>query len=251
MIRHRIFECIASRLARKSPDRMAAMLARLAQQYIHRRDAETGLRMLLDLDGRLYNLQNEAAVRWGDGTHPKHRLMAYHRFFTERVGADEVALDVGCGQGELAWSIANATGARVVGIDRKPESLAHARRRYQHENLEFVEGDATRTLPLDRCDVVVLSNVLEHIADRETFLCEVIQRTGAKRYLIRVPVIERDWRVPLKRELGLEYRLDHEHELEYTRETFEAELAKAGLEIVYSETRWGEIWCEARPTGET
>ena len=64
------------------------------------------------------------------------------------------------------------------------------------------------------------------------------------RFLIRVPVFERDWRVPLKRELGVEWRLDPTHETEYTLESFEKEMAAAGLRITYQEVRWGEIWAE-------
>ncbi len=50
-------------------------------------------------------------------------------------------------------------------------------------------------------------------------------------FLIRVPLFERDWCAGLKRELGLEWRLDHTHETEYTLESFKTEMEQAGLEI--------------------
>jgi hypothetical protein len=62
-----------------------------------------------------------------------------------------------------------------------------------------------------------------------------------------VPVFERHWSVPLKRELGAEWRLDPTHKTEYTLETFSEEMAAAGLRILYQEVRWGEIWAEAVP----
>ena len=52
--------------------------------------------------------------------------------------AGERVLDLGCGTGELAASIAR-TGANVVGLDGSPEMIAAARRRAP--DLEFVVGD--------------------------------------------------------------------------------------------------------------
>ena len=65
--------------------------------------------------------------------------------------------------------------------------------------------------------------------------------------LIRVPLFERDWRVPLKQELGVEWRLDPTHEIEYTIESFAEEIAEAGLTVSLQEIRWGEIWAEVSP----
>lgn len=64
-----------------------------------------------------------------------------------------------------------------------------------------------------------------------------------------VLVFERDWRVPFKQELGIEWRLDHTHETEYTLESFQEEADMAGLKIAHLEVRWGEIWSELVPHG--
>jgi hypothetical protein len=74
-----------------------------------------------------------------------------------------------------------------------------------------------------------------------------VQRTGAQRVLVRVPLFERDWRVPLKRELGVEFRLDPTHRIEYTHEEFDGEMAAAGLVVEERQVRWGEIWAVCRP----
>jgi hypothetical protein len=58
--------------------------------------------------------------------------------------------------------------------------------------------------------------------------------------LLRVPSFERDWRVPLKQELGIDYRLDPTHFTEYTLESFAQEVGSAGLRVVHQECRWGE-----------
>lgn len=55
----------------------------------------------------------------------------------------------------------------------------------------------------------------------------------------------------LKRELGVEWRLDPTHETEYTLESFAEELAAASLRITHQEVRWGEIWAEAIPDDST
>ena len=65
-----------------------------------------------------------------------------------------------------------------------------------------------------------------------------------ERWLIRVPMINRDWLVPLKKELGIPYFSDSTHYTEYTLEGFENEMMKAGLIIQHSEVKWGEIWAE-------
>jgi hypothetical protein len=66
------------------------------------------------------------------------------------------------------------------------------------------------------------------------------------RLLIRVPLFERAWQVPLRQELGLEWRSDATHETEYTWETFAAEMAASNLVISHTEIRWGEIWAEVK-----
>ena len=96
-------------------------------------------------------------------------------------------------------------------------------------------------------DTIILSNVLEHLPNRSQFLRETVERIRPSRILLRVPVFERDWRVPLKQELGIDYRLDDTHLTEYTLESFAAEMAAAGLLVIHQEVRWGEIWAEAVP----
>jgi hypothetical protein len=70
------------------------------------------------------------------------------------------------------------------------------------DNLHFVHGDVTRDLEGGHWDVIVLSNVLEHVADRVGLLRRLIERHGPARVLIRVPLFERHWHLPLRRELG-------------------------------------------------
>jgi hypothetical protein len=64
--------------------------------------------------------------------------------------------------------------------------------------------------------------------------------------LIRVPLFERAWEVPLRKELGLEWRSDATHETEYTEESFAQEMDAAQLTLVHQEIRWGEIWAQVK-----
>ena len=128
-------------------------------------------------------------------------------------------MDIGCGIGAVANDVAQVA-KHVVGMDFNETSIKIARERYHRDNLEFRIGDALETLPDEKFNVVILSNVLEHLPDRSQFLQRVQKTLQPNRILIRVPVFERDWRVPLKKESGVEWELDPTHETEYTLETF-------------------------------
>jgi SAM-dependent methyltransferase len=205
-----------------------------------------GLEFLFRLDNRLYESQSRLAKELGGGEHPKHRLTRYHDFFVERISPGERVLDVGCGQGQLAAALAKRAGAKVTGIDLSPENIELAKQRHAHPNLVFTAGDALLALPGGPFDSVVLSNVLEHLPDRSEFLRRLVAATGAQRLLIRVPLFEREWRIALKRELGIEWRTDPTHETEHRYEEFMQEIKAAGLELLEEKIRWGEIWAVAR-----
>jgi glycosyltransferase involved in cell wall biosynthesis/SAM-dependent methyltransferase len=228
-----------------SPAHKAAALADEAEAYAHTLEPAEALRFLFDLDARLYPLQGQLAVAYGGGLHTKHRHTRYHDFFVQRVRAGERVLDIGCGNGAVAFDIAEKAWAEVTGIDLAEPNIAVARQRYPHPRVRYLVGDAMSDLPDERFDVIVMSNVLEHLEQRSAFLRAVQARYQPARWLIRVPLFERDWRVPLKQELGVEYRLDPMHTIEYTPETFASELRQAGLQIDHQEIRWGEIWAEA------
>jgi SAM-dependent methyltransferase len=113
--------------------------------------------------------------------------------------------------------------------------------------VKFIAGDALKELPEETFDVVILSNVLEHLHDRVGFLKRLVQITHPSRLLIRVPLFERDWQVALKKEMGVEWRLDPTHFIEYTLEAFVDEINAANLCVLHKEVRWGEIWSEIIP----
>jgi len=209
-------------------------------------------RLLMALDNPLYLMQGEAAVAASGGQHPKHKHTHYHDFFTNRITQGERVLDLGCGSGELACAVASHAGASVIGVDINPASVEKAASRAQRMGLRdratFRVGDITEIALDETFDAVVLSNVLEHLRDRPALLARWLRRHSPTRFLIRVPNFERDWRVPFKRELGVEWRLDSTHETEYTRDGLAGDLAQAGLAPVDWIATWGEHWVVATPT---
>lgn len=215
------------------------------------RDPSKGLTGLLKIRDRLDWVINERAMAYGRGEHPKHRLTRYHDFFVQHLANGQRVLDVGCGYGAVARTIACAYPASdVVGIDQDQGRLVMARASDNPGNLNFVEGDATAAVPTGPWDVVVLSNVLEHIDDRIGFLKALQGATSARRYLIRVPLFEREWQMALRRELGVDFRSDPDHKIEHTYGEFLAEIEASGLTAREVQTRWGEIWADCRREGD-
>ena len=230
--------------------RLEAVIRRLVEYRASRLSADESLRFLFRLDERLYKLQGQKAIEYGGGVHTKHRHIRYHDFFVNRIRPGERVLDIGCGNGALAYDVAERAGANVWGIDLNAANIRTANQRFAHPNVRYVVGDALRDLSGEGFDVAILSNLLEHVADRVAFLRHVTETAQVSRVLIRVPLFERDWRVPLKRELGVEWRLDTTHETEHTLESFAQEITAAGLDIGHQEVRWGEILAEATPANE-
>lgn len=210
-------------------------------------DRRRAVRELLVTYDDVYREVDLAALAYEEGVHPKHRLTRYHDFFVERVEPGERVLDIGSGKGELAHDLVVRAGAKVVGVDHDPSHLAFARSHYGGPDLEFRSGDVLEALPDGHFDVIVLSNVLEHLGPRVDFLRRLTRSATPRALLIRVPLYERDWTVPLKAEVGLPAYWDPDHETEYDEESFRRELAEAGLDVPELLVRWGEIWAVGKP----
>ena len=52
---------------------------------------------------------NERAIKYGKGVHPKHLLTKLSPIFIDRIKDGDSVLDVGCGNGSVAISIAKKT----------------------------------------------------------------------------------------------------------------------------------------------
>jgi 2-polyprenyl-3-methyl-5-hydroxy-6-metoxy-1,4-benzoquinol methylase len=214
--------------------------------FVAEQEPRSAMRSLLQCEDDLMEHINRVALRYGAGVHVKHHLTHYHDFFVERIGSGERVLDIGCGYGAVAFSIATRSGAHVTGIDINPQNIAQARRTHQHPNLTFICGDVLHTLPPGPFETMVFSNVMEHLEERVAFLRTVQEHLAPRRWLIRVPMVNRHWMVPMRQELGMPHYSDPTHYTEYTRESFEQEVQAAGMHITHLQINWGEIWAEVQ-----
>ena len=203
------------------------------------------LKLVLRIHTLSYKLAGRLALKIEkDGIHPKHRIMNYHKFFEDNVKKNDYVLDIGCGNGALTYDVAKKV-KKVIGIDINKNNISFAKKNYFRKNIEYIHGDALTDLPNEKFDVIILSNVLEHIEKRVEFLISLKKLTS--KFLLRVPMLNRSWIDLYKKELGMEYFLDKTHFVEYTFTSFKEELTKAGLYILDYSIQFGEIWAVINP----
>lgn len=106
-------------------------------------------------------------------------------------------LDAGCGVGYGTAHLARAA-RRVVGVDRDPETIEYARRRYGSERIEFLQADLLE-LPLasDCFDTACSFETIEHVPDPEALVAQLrrVTRPGGV-CLVSTPRVEETTREP-------------------------------------------------------
>jgi len=211
------------------------------------------LRVTLALNTISRKAINRLSIILNDGTHPKHRITKYKEWFLEHVEPGWVILDIGCNTGLMPYLMANKAKF-VYAIDINQRHINEAKLKKHRLNLEYICADATQYdfRGCRKVDCITLSNVLEHIDARKIFLKSLIRNVdwndrNHKRFLFRVPMLNRDWLVLYKKEMGMSYLSDRTHRIEYTFEEFKKELLEAGIGIVEYSIKFGEISavCEA------
>jgi len=200
-----------------------------------------------------YKLAGQYAIILNGGIHPKHRILRYKEWFLENIQPGWTILDIGSNTGMLSLTLAEKASF-VYGIESDEKHVTIAKTQYARDNIEYICADAT-TYSYASCkpvNCVTMSNVLEHIENRVDFLKRIIRQVNwandnDKRFLFRVPLIDRGWLVLYKKKMGVEYRLDPTHYVEYTLESFTKEMDEAGIRIINANIRFAEIYavCEA------
>lgn len=178
-------------------------------EYAARRDAGSWERALVDLEVRAFKLPNLQAVLAGDGARS--------------------LLEIGCATGELVAGFPVEAGGRRLGIDISPQNIVAARERFP--GCAFEHGDFA-DLPDRQFDVVLLSDVLEHVPDDLGFLAAAAAK--GRRVLVNLP-LECNW---LNR--GRAYGPDDVsgHLRAYDLAQGLGLIRQAGLELV----RWQRVW---------
>ena len=198
-------------------------------------------KLLLNLHNYLYNRISWLSIKINQGIHPKHRIMDFHKFFVDNIEDNSTVLDIGCGNGAVDFEVAQKA-KKVVGVDISKKSILYAKKYFSRNNIQYIHGDALEYQINEKFDFIILSNVLEHIQYRISFLKRI--KTFGRYFLIRVPMINRSWLALYKKELGVEYRLDKSHYIEYTYESFTRELESVGLKVLSHSIQFGEIWAK-------
>lgn len=221
------------------------MICRLLFAAIAQQKTDDVLKQLFLLQDELENQIDKASMKREGGIHPKHRLMSYHNFFVSRIKKGEQVLDIGCGYGAVANTLAQY-GAHVTALDFDEKQIEQAKNMFPNNRVEYVVGAAPDALPDKHFDCVIFSGSLEHFEHRIELLKKIIE-LNPKKILIRVPMINRHWHVSLRRELGINFFSDPSHYTEYSEESFSEEMNLAGLKVNYSTVIWGELWAETVP----
>jgi SAM-dependent methyltransferase len=100
----------------------------------------------------------------------------FHRYvFAGSLLSGKRVLDAACGEGYGAAYLSRIADS-VTGVDLSRETIAHARRRYRRENLDFVVSDCCDLeLEDDGFDCIVSFETLEHL-ENQTGMLEEFRR---------------------------------------------------------------------------
>lgn len=135
-------------------------------------------------------------------------------------------LDAGCGEGYGLALLREAGARHVVGADLDTTTVAHARARYGHEDIEVVECELM-ALPLDddTVDVTVSFQVIEHLYDVPGYLAS-LQRVTRPGGLVLLATPNRLTFTP-----DSDVPVNPFHVREFTAAELNAELERAGYVV--------------------
>lgn len=143
-------------------------------------------------------------------------------------------IEIGCATGELTGAFPVVDGGQKLGLDISPLNVEAARQRFP--DCRFLAGDF-RTLDLAPVDVVLMSDVVEHVPDDAAFLAAAA-RLG-RRVLVNLP-LECNW---LNRGRAYGPMDSSGHLRAYTLEQGLGLFDSAGLRV----QRWKRVWIHETP----
>jgi ubiquinone/menaquinone biosynthesis C-methylase UbiE len=95
--------------------------------------------------------------------------------FAKQFVEGKPILDVACGTGYGTYFLARACKTRIVGVDVSEEAIGYARAHYTYPGLEYHNGDALSLRQYAGIEAVVSLETIEHLAEPERFLDEVVK----------------------------------------------------------------------------
>lgn len=160
-------------------------------------------------------------------------LLWYLKFVLLDIKAKAKALDVGCGVGTLAFYLASK-GFDVTGVDVSSRAVEIAKGNILSKELhvDFQLGDVSKLKTKEKYDLVICTEVVEHIEDDLAFVKSIYKQIAPKGYLfLSTPSVN----APLYR-LGMLKKFDDEvgHLRRYTEESITELVSKSGFEVIES-----------------
>ncbi|MCX7079187.1 MAG: class I SAM-dependent methyltransferase, partial [Pseudomonas sp.] len=159
------------------------------------------------------------------------------------IGADDVVLDVGCGDGGNVH-FCGMRGARIIIADIDAAKVEATRQRLSDTPARAVDCHVTDCNPLPITDAtatrVVSTEVIEHVDDPAQFLSELVRvgKPGAL-YLLSVPHPSSE---DLQKGIAApEYFQKPNHIRIISEDQFKQMVADAGLEVI-SHSQYGFYW---------
>lgn len=206
--------------------------------------AKKKLKFFLDLEWIFDRLAFEEAQKVYTALEQPSKIFSVN-FIKKKVTGNTSVCDIGCEYGDLSYSIA-CIAKDVTSIDCDKNAIDIAKKIYNRSNLNFVWSDAFSYLnSMDKkFNVLILSHVLEHIEDPESFLNKA--KNHFEFIYIEVPDFDKNYLNHYRLHMGndLIYS-DNDHVNEFDRMEIKSLLSKCSLRILDEEYRFGvqKIWC--------
>jgi len=180
---------------------------------------------------------------WDDMASGWYRNEDDEMFAGFHVGADDIVLDVGCGDGGRSMFCA-VRGCHIIYSDIDADKVSHTGQRLQGSAARCQEGIVSDSDPLPLADGlvsrVIATEIIEHIDDPARFLEELVRvgRPGAL-YLLTVPGASGE-----RAQMGFaapQYFQKPNHIHIMDEDEFSGLVSAAGLEVV-SHSAHGFFW---------
>lgn len=141
-----------------------------------------------------------------------------------------LVVEVGCGAGEILVELMKGLPATSVlkGYDISPQAIGIAAKKADSQ-LSFHLGDYTQ-LEVERADIVLVLDVVEHIDDVYSFLRRL--RDKSMNFIFHIP-LDMSCRTLLKPHVLLQQRTDVGHIHYFTEETMLWMLRDVGFDVEY------------------
>ncbi len=135
-------------------------------------------------------------------------------------------LDVGCGNGYIAYSLSNYV-KQIICIDYNIKAIQQAKKKFNKKNIKFFLGDVLKIdkSKIKNIDMIICSHLIEHLDNPFSFL-KSLKMFNSKIY-IEVPDLENDNINQVKTKINSQLRFtDEDHVYEFDRSSLLNNLKK-------------------------